>query len=153
MISFGREINSSKHATGALLNSFDSYVDKWNIEETKSKIDKMLEEVLSRGLDDRCMERIACEGIFKSIPRIFMKILGDNYKPTVSRMQRSTENKDEKNERGNVPLNNDPRRKDLATLALNKLKNRQNFANKPSTSVTPTKVQNACQQYKCLTLF
>lgn len=132
VITFGRDLNSDARPL------------------TISSIDKMLVEVLSRESDERCMERIACEGLFKSVPRIFMKILGDNYKPTALRKRRSTQNKDDVSG-GENP--NDPRRKDLASLALNKLKYRHNFAKKPNPSENPTKVANACQQYKCSTLF
>lgn len=112
-------------------------------------------EILGKDADSQCMQRIACEGLMKSIPRIFLKFVGDNTQTVGKKLE--TSGMTEKNKQVNLEGDSDSggivtaRRKDLATVALNRLKY-------PATKKRPitediVKTDEVCKQYKCSTLF
>ncbi|ODN03616.1 hypothetical protein Ocin01_03078 [Orchesella cincta] len=126
----------------------------WNEEVYNEIITTSMEignDILGKDADSQCMERIACEGVLKSLPRIFLRILGDN-SYHVSRVTRNIGGVESDGlQRDNVKATT-ARRKDLATLALNRLKNPQYLTKKPSITDDKTTTE-VCRQYKCTNLF
>ncbi|CAL8102947.1 unnamed protein product [Orchesella dallaii] len=178
VITFGR--GSSSSGLSEMMNSFkdagkiaeklsfiDTFSEKnetnntnnsttWNQEVYNEIINTSMDignDILGKDADNQCMERIACEGVLKSLPRIFLRILGDN-SYHVSRVKRNIGGGGD--EIDGLQSDSDKaataRRKDLATLALNRLRNPQYLTKKPSTTDYKT-TNEVCRQYKCTNLF
>lgn len=134
------------------------YSNSRNGLESKELFDlglKFGREVLGREFDNHCMERIACEGVFKSMPRIFLRVLGENFRYKKLRRRRDVDKIDviaDDDIEDDITVIN-PRRKDLATLALTKLKNPQFLTKRHSLTDTSQDSEKTCRQYKCSLLY